>query len=369
MFSFIHISDLHIGKRINNYDLHEDQEYILNQIVTIVRDKKPDAVLIAGDVYDKTSPSEDATALLNDFIMHLHETGSEIVIISGNHDPAEKLSYLSGIVDSYGLHIIGGFSGKLEKRSIGNADIYMLPYIRVADARRFFPDKDIQSIQDAMIAVLNSSTIDEGRMNILVTHQFVANASMAGSEDMMVGGESSISSSVLSKFDYVALGHIHRAQSVDSERIRYSGSPLKYSASEKESKVVLFGRISDDKEVEIEEIKLSPLHDVMSRKGSFQEIISSENTDDYVYVILTDETDVPDASSALSAKFPRFISMSYCNSRTMAEDEGILRLESEKEQSPIEYYSELFEMITKKKMSAEQEKIIKETIDEIWGNV
>lgn len=369
MFSFIHISDLHIGKKINNYDLHEDQKYILNQIVSVVRDKKPDAVIIAGDVYDKTSPSEDATALLNDFIMHLHETGSEIVIISGNHDPAEKLSYLSGIVDSYGLHIVGGFSGKLEKRSIGNADIYMLPYIRVADARRFFPDENIQSMQDAMNTILNSSTIDEGKINILVTHQFVANAAMAGSEDMMIGGEASISSSVLSKFDYVALGHIHRAQSVDSERIRYSGSPLKYSASEKEGKVILFGKISDDKEMEIGEIKLSPLHDVVTRKGTFNEIISSENSDDYVYVILTDETDVPDASSALSAKFPRFISMSYCNSRTMAEDDGITGLGLEKEQSPIEYYSELFEMITKKKMSTEQERIIKKTIGEIWGNV
>ena len=176
-FSFIHISDLHIGKKLNGYDLHEDQKYVLEKIVDIVRKRKPDAVLIAGDVYDRTNPSEDAIALLNDFLVKLQATGSEVFVIGGNHDPGEKLSFLSNIVDGSGLHIVGKFSGKLEKRSIGNVDIYLLPYIRTCDVRRYFPDSPIESTSDALRVVLDSAPLDKDKINVLVAHQAVLDRS------------------------------------------------------------------------------------------------------------------------------------------------------------------------------------------------
>ena len=212
MFSFIHISDLHIGKKLHGYDLYEDQAYILDEIVSVIEERKPDAVLIAGDVYDRTAPSEEATSLLDGFMNRLYRTGSSIFMIAGNHDPAEKLSFLSDIVDSHGLHIAGKFNGHLEKRSLGDADIYMLPYIRLADGRRFFPDRDINSLADAVSTVIADAEIDKSRINILVAHQFVTGAAVSGSEDLMIGGEMPVPPEAFSDFDYVALGHIHRAQ-------------------------------------------------------------------------------------------------------------------------------------------------------------
>lgn len=368
MFSFIHISDIHIGKKLHGYDLYEDQAYILDEIVSIIEERKPDAVLIAGDVYDRTAPSEEATSLLDGFMNRLYRTGSSIFMIAGNHDPAEKLSFLSDIVDSHGLHIAGKFNGHLEKRSLGDADIYMLPYIRLADGRRFFPDRDINSLADAVSTVIADAEIDKSRINILVAHQFVTGAGVSGSEDLMIGGEMPVLPEVFSDFDYVALGHIHRAQSAGASNIRYSGSPLKYSASERDGKAVIYGRIGGDRNLEIEEIRLHPLHDIVIRRGDFNSIMSESSTDDFIYVVLTDETDVPDAVSALSARFPRFLAMEYDNSRTRRLEDDVIIAGYEQERSPAEYYTELFSLIARKDISDEQRKCVEDSILEIWGN-
>ena len=368
MLSFIHISDLHIGKRLSGYELHDDQEYMLRELVSIIEERKPDAVFIAGDVYDRINPAEESTALLSGFLERLQSGSSEIFVIAGNHDPEEKLSYLSNIVDKSGLHIQGRFSGVLEKRSIGNSDIYMLPYIRIADVRRYFPDNPIDSLSDAIKLVLDSVSVDKERINVLVAHQAVLGAVTGGSEDVSIGGETPIPSSVFSSFDYVALGHIHRAQPVGVKSVRYSGSMLKYSVAEREGKVVLYGKISDDGSLDIEEIKLKPLHDVVIRKGSFSEIMSGGSTDDYVHVILTDERDIPDALSSLSALFPRFLSLEYDNARTRSFSDSIVIGGDESERTPDEYFAELFEMMTRKKMSDEQKAVLDESIREIWGD-
>lgn len=368
MLSFIHISDLHIGKRLYGYDLHEDQKYMLNRIIGLVEERKPDIVLIAGDIYDRVIPSEESTALVSDLLQRLQSTGSEIFVIAGNHDPSEKLTYLSDIADKHGLHIVGNFNGKLEKRTVNNTDIYMLPYVRIADVRRYFPEDDIESLDDAVKVILNAADIDKERINVLIAHQFVMGATVSGSEDLMIGGESPLSCSIFSDFDYVALGHIHRAQNIGNANIRYSGSVLKYSVSEKGSKVALSGMISDDGNVDVEEIRLEPLHDVIIRKGSFSQIMANDSTDDYIYIILTDEIDVPDAVSALSSKFPRFLSMEYDNARTNSYLDINWLAAAEEERSPEEYFSELFESMTRKTMSDEQRNTLESVIAEIWGN-
>lgn len=368
MLSFIHLSDLHIGKKLHGYDLHEDQKYILNQILEIIENRKPDAVLIAGDVYDKTTPSEEAVALLSDFLESLQACGSEIFVISGNHDPGEKLSFLSQIVEKSGLHIEGKFNGVIPKRSVANADIYLLPYIRIADARRYFPDSVIDSTSDAISKILESVSLDPERINVLIAHQAVLGANLGGSEDTFIGGETPVPSSLFSNFDYVALGHIHRAQAVGAKNIRYAGSILKYSTSERMDKTVIYGEISDDGSLEIEEIKLKPLHNLVVKKGAFADIIGGGSSEDYIHVVLTDETDVPDAVSTLGAKFPRFLSMEYDNTRTKTSVPSLEIGCSEKERTPEEYFDELFSLMTKKKMREEQKIVIDELIKGIWGN-
>ena len=367
MLTFIHISDLHIGKKLYCYDLLDDQKYVLDKILSYIDEYKPDAVFISGDIYDRTNPSEEAIALLSEFLERLQASNSEVFVIAGNHDPGEKLSFLSSVVDKSGLHIMGKFKGKLEKRSIAGADIYMLPYIRTVDAKHYFPDSSIESLKDAMNIIFDSSPIDKSKINILLAHQAVIGAITSGSEDITIGGESPIPSSIFSDFDYVALGHIHRAQAVGKSNIRYSGSILKYSASEHEPKVAVYGRISDEGAVDIEELKLEPLHDVVIKKGTFNEIMSGKNTDDYVYVVLTDETDIPDAVSALMGRFPRFLAMEYQNTRTKNLSKSIVIGNTERERKPDEFFSELFEMMMKKKMSKEQESIIDCEIKRIWG--
>lgn len=368
MIKFIHLSDIHIGKKLYGYDLLEDQAFILSSVLEIVKDRRPDVVLLSGDVYDRTTPSEDAIALLNSFIADLHSLCSEIFVISGNHDPVEKLSYLSSVVDKMGVHIVTKATEYLEKRSVNNADIYCLPYIRSVDVKRIFPESDLSTVEDAIKEMIRNTSLDENKINILLSHQAVLGSSFSGSEDIVIGGDSPIDASVFNSFDYVALGHIHRAQSVGLSSVRYSGSPLKYSISEKEDKVVLYGEINDEKSLSIEEIKLKPLYDVVVKQGSFNEIMKDEDSENYVYVKLTDDNDIPDAVSFLRSKFPRFLSMEYVRGREEAELD--LNISNDGEDiKPLSCFTELFEMTTKKKMSKEQEEIVEGLVNEIWGAV
>lgn len=367
MFTFIHISDLHIGKRLHNYDLLPDQRYIFKQIVSIVEEKRPDALFIAGDVYDKTNPTEEAVSLLDELLEALNKTGTEIFMIPGNHDPAEKLSYLSSIVDRMGVHIAKPYSGTLEKRSLKGVDIYMLPYVNLANGKRFFPDKEISSLEDVVRETIDASKVDGGRINILLAHQFVSGATKAGSEQI-IGGELPISASILYPFNYVALGHIHRAQTLGVSTIRYSGSPLKYSAKERDSKALVYGEVSQEGEVSVSLAPLKPLRDIAILKGPFDEVMANDSPNDYVYAVLTDETDIPDASPRLASKFKYFLALDYDNSRTRGECEDYTLSDIEEEKRPHEYFSELFTMLTGRKLSEDQEAVLNEAIEEIWGN-
>lgn len=366
MFSFIHISDLHIGKKLNSYDLLEDQKYVLDQIVGFVEDLRPDAVLIAGDVFDRINPSEEATAMLGSFLEELQAGPAEVFVIAGNHDPAEKLSFLSGVVDKAGLHIVTSFHGVLEKRAVGSADIYMLPYIRTVDVRPFFPEVEVTSVGDAVRLALSTARLDRDRTNVLIAHQSVLGALNGGSEDVVIGGESPVSPSLFCDFDYVALGHIHRAQCIGLSQIRYSGSMLKYSLAEKDGKVALYGKVADDGALEVEELRLRPLHDVVTVRGLFSEVMSAESCQDYVHVILTDERDVPDAQASLARKFPLLLSMEYDNERTRASSQDLPLGPAEEEHSPQDYFKELFEMMTGHSLDDGQSAVLEDAVRQVW---
>ena len=233
---FIHLADLHIGKRVNEFSMIEDQKYILKVILNIIDDEKPDGVLIAGDVYDKSVPSAEAVQLLDDFLCRLAERKLPTYIISGNHDSAERLSFGGRLMDMSGIHLSPVYNGKVEPFTLtdeyGKVNIYMLPFIKPVNVRRFFPDSEIESYTDAIKVAVDSMNVDEKERNIIVTHQFVTGASRSESEEISVGGSDNVDASVFDAFDYVALGHIHGPQKIGRESVRYCGTPLKYSFSE-----------------------------------------------------------------------------------------------------------------------------------------
>ena len=232
---FIHLSDLHLGKRVNEYSMLEDQEYILKKIINIVDAEKPDGVIIAGDVYDKSVPAAEAVQLFDSFLVQLAKRKLEVFVISGNHDSPERIAFGSRIMDASGIHMSPVYNGKIVPFSMqdeyGTVDVYMLPFIKPAHVRRFCDD-EIATYTDAISNVISKLSINHNNRNILVTHQFVTGSSRSESEEISVGGSDNVDAYVFEPFDYVALGHIHSPQNCGSEHIRYCGTPLKYSFSE-----------------------------------------------------------------------------------------------------------------------------------------
>ena len=232
----IHLSDLHLGKRVNEFSMLEDQAYILEQILTIIDAEQPQAVLVAGDIYDKAVPSAEAVQLFDDFLCRLSWRRLQVFVISGNHDSAERIAFGGRLMDGSGIHLSPVYDGTVEPISLtdewGAVDVYLLPFVKPAHVRRFFPEASIESYTDAMAVAISAMEIKEDRRNILLTHQFVTGALRSDSEQISVGGADNVDAAVFASFDYVALGHIHRPQSIGREAVRYCGTPLKYSFSE-----------------------------------------------------------------------------------------------------------------------------------------
>ncbi|MBR4942213.1 MAG: exonuclease subunit SbcD, partial [Clostridia bacterium] len=233
---FLHISDLHLGKRVNEFSMLEEQEEILKQLLGIIDAEEPDGILIAGDVYDKSVPSAEAVQLFDNFLADLARRRKQVFVISGNHDSPERIAFGSRIMSSGGIHLSPVYSGKVKpvtmEDEFGSVNVYMLPFIKPAHVRRFFEEEDIENYTDALQVAIKAMNLDLSARNVLVAHQFVAGSSVCDSEEISVGGTDNVSSAVFSDFDYVALGHIHGPQNCGSERIRYCGTPLKYSLSE-----------------------------------------------------------------------------------------------------------------------------------------
>lgn len=328
---FLHLGDLHLGKSLHNFDLIEDQRYILDQILHIAEKESVDGVLIAGDVYDKAVPSEAATRLLDYFLIKLANQKRKVFMVSGNHDSDDRLNYGSALFASNQIFISAVFDGTLHKQNFADADteidLYMLPFVKASQVRHYFPDEKIESYEDAVRIIIRNTPIDKKNKNLLVAHQFVsgngADPALAGSESVgtqSVGMIEKIGYDCFDGFDYVALGHIHSPQRVGREEVRYSGSPLKYSLSEanNERSIPLI-TISAEEKVQIELVPLKPMRDMRHIKGTMKELLDPQNRkapEDFIYATLTDEEMVNDAMGIFQQVYPNTVRIDYDNSHT-----------------------------------------------------
>ena len=375
---FIHLSDLHLGKRVNEFSMLEDQEYILTKIINIIDDQKPDGVIIAGDVYDKSVPSAEAVELFDDFLVKLSNRNLKVFVISGNHDSAERIAFGGRLMDKSGIYMSPVYDGKIEPITVsdnfGDVNIYMLPFVKPANVRRFYPESEISSYTDAIKTIIDDKSIDDSKRNILITHQFVTGASRTESEDISVGGTDNVDASVFEKFDYVALGHIHRSQKCTSDYIRYSGTPLKYSFSEaNDKKEVVILDIKGKGTIELSFVPLVPKRDMVEIKGKYDELTlksffdSTSYIEDYMHITLTDEDDIPDVLTKLRVIYKNIMKLDYDNQRTRHSVE-INGADNVERKSPFEHFGEFYEMQNGQALSEEQSEFMTEIIEQIWGD-
>lgn len=375
---FLHLADLHLGKRYNEFSLIADQKYILDEIVGIVEAERCDGVIIAGDIYDKSVPSAEAVELFDGFLNALAERGAQVFAISGNHDSAERIAFGSRLMSLGGVHFSPVYSGAVEpvklRDKYGVVNVYMLPFIKPATVRRFFEGQTIENYNDAVKAAVNAMNVDTGERNVLVAHQFVTGASHSGSEEFVVGDLGNVDAEIFAPFDYTALGHVHGAQNVGSPAVRYSGTPLKYSLSEaKNEKSVTVVELGPKGDLAVRMVALKPLRDVVEIRGTYEELTKrsfyggTTLTGDLVHVVLTDEEEVPDALGKLRLIYPDITSLRYDNARTQ-ESSQVGQLEAVSARSPIELFSALFEAQNNKPMSPEQRELAESLIEKIWGD-
>ena len=373
---FIHLSDLHIGKRVNEFSMYEDQEYILSEIIRIIDSEKPDAVLIAGDVYDKSIPPSEAVTLFDRFLCLLSERNLQVFVISGNHDSPERLSFASRLIDKSGVHLSPVYNGHIEpfqmKDEYGEVNIYMLPFIKPANVRRFFDDREIASYTDAVNAVISEMNVNSESRNVLITHQFVTGANRTESEEISVGGADNVDVSAFDDFDYVALGHLHRPQNCLSDRVRYCGTPLKYSFSEaNDKKSVTIVELKEKGSLEVRTADLVPKHEMREIKGKYEELTAKsyyENTTyqtDYMHITLTDEEDIPDAVGKLRTIYHNLMKLDYDNKRTRSNSQ-ITGAQKVEEKTPLELFEDFYELRNNQPMSEEQREYISLLIESIW---
>ena len=371
----IHLSDLHLGKRLNEYSLIEDQAYILEECLRIVQEEKPDAVILAGDIYDKAVPPAEAVTLFDGFLVRLAESGARVFVISGNHDSPERLAFAGRLVNASGVHLAPVYDGKVEPVRLtdawGPVNFYMLPFLKPAQVRRWFPDREIGSYTDALRAAVEEMHMDRGERNVLITHQFVTGAARSESEEVSVGGADNVDAEVFDGIDYVALGHIHGPQNIGSERIRYCGTPLKYSFSEaKHVKSLTVAELREKGELRLRTVPLVPLRDLRELKGSYMELTARSfyagtATGDYLHITLTDEEDIPDAVSKLRIIYPNLMKLDYDNRRTRSG--GLTGgAENVEEKTPLELFGELYEKQNGMPLSEEQTRYTLDLIESIW---
>ncbi len=371
----MHLSDLHLGKRVNEFSMIEDQKYILDEIIKILNEEAPDAVIIAGDVYDKSVPTAEAVSLFDVFLSNLADKELSVFVISGNHDSPERIAFASDIMSKSGMYFSHVYDGNVEKVQLsdeyGLVNFYLLPFIKPVNVKRFYPDEDIDSYTDAVKTALSSAEINDGERNILITHQFVAGAGRCESEELSLGGSDAVDVSAFDNFDYVALGHIHGPQKVGRDTVRYCGTPLKYSFSEaNHKKSVTLLELGAKGNISIRCIPLVPLHDMREIRGRYEDVASKKfyegtDTGDYLHITLTDEDDIPDAIAKLRAIYPNIMRLDYDNARTRENREISIDTNIEK-RTPTELFSQFYEVRNNKPMTDEQTRYIENIIKKLW---
>ena len=340
---FLHLSDLHIGRRMNGFSLAEDQAHVLKQIIRMAQDA--DAALIAGDLYDKAQPSAEAIRMVGDFLVQLSRMGKPVFAISGNHDSPEQVAYCRELLGECGVWMAQAFDGKLEPHVLhdewGDVHVWLLPFIRPASVRPFFPEA--RTYEDAVRAALSTARLDPAARHVLVAHQYVSGAEVCESEMRLIGGVDQISLGVFEGFDYVALGHLHSPQQMANGRVCYAGSPMPYSLSEEnQRKAAILAEIGRSGEIHIEKRSFEPLRRMRTVTGRLAEVASPEqHSEDYVYAVLTDEELLLDPLGALRMTYPRLMGMRIRNSRTN-EEAAVVENDDAENLSPLEHFQTFY---------------------------
>lgn len=372
---FLHLADLHLGKRVNEFSMIEDQKYVLKQVLNIIDEHNVQSVLMAGDIYDKSVPSAEAVLLLNDFLTELSEKEIKTFVISGNHDSAERIGFGSDIMSLAGIHMAKPYTGEVEHITVedehGEITIYMLPFVKPATVKHVHKEEEINTYDEAVSVVIKNVKLDTNKRNILIAHQYVSGGDKCDSENISVGGIDEVSGEHFKKFDYVALGHLHGPQHVYSEKIRYAGTLLKYSFSEvNHNKNALIVNIGEKGNIDFEKINIKPLHDMKEIKGTYQELTAKGfyedmDTNDYFHVTLTDEEDKVNALELLRTIYPNIMRLDYDNQRTR-QNQNVMLTQSVEEKSPIDLFEEFYEMQNNVPMTEAQKNIVKELVEKVW---
>ena len=381
---FIHLSDLHLGKRVNGFSMLQDQEDILDKLLTAAEAEQPDAVLIAGDIYDKSVPSAEAVRLFDRFLTRLAELnfdgrGVAVCLISGNHDSPERLSFGGRLMERSGVYVSPVYNGTFTPVTLmdafGPVHVYLLPFVKPVHVRAALPDPgqagEIVTFTDAAAWAVSRMGIDPAARNVLLCHQFVTGAVTCDSESISVGGSDNVDVSVFQDFDYVALGHLHGPQSVGRETIRYCGSPLKYSFSEaNQTKSVTIVELAQKGSVSVRTIPLTPIHDLRELRGTYQELTLRDNyegtaTEDYLRITLSDENDVPNAMEKLRVIYPNLMELRYDNRRTRSQA-TLKAMEQIELASPMSLFQQFYQMQNNQPMSEEQTAFVQKIMEEIW---
>ena len=373
---FLHLSDLHIGKRVHNFSMLEDQKYILDQILGIADEENVTGVIIAGDVYDKPVPSAEAVSLFDEFLVQLAERELDVFVISGNHDSPERIAFGEKLMRHQKVYLSPVYNGKIEpiclNDEFGTVKVFLLPFIKPVHVRHFL-EEEVSDYTEALACAISLMDISQDERNVLVCHQFVTGAGRSESEEISVGGLDNVDATVFEPFDYVALGHIHGPQNIGSERIRYCGTPLKYSFSEAEhKKSVTIVELGQKGDLSIRLRELNPMRDLIKIKGLFDEVTDKSfykdlDTESYVQITLLDEDDIPNAFGKLATIYPNLMLMRYENRRTM-DGADILSDGNEINMAPDVLFSQFYETMNNQPMTKEQEAYMLDLIEKIWGD-
>lgn len=372
---YFHISDLHIGKKVNEYSMIEDQEYILKEVIRAIDKELPDGIILAGDLYDKSVPSAEAVVLFDSFLVELTKRKINIYAISGNHDSAERVSFGRNLFQENQLYVSPVYSKGMKpivkEDEYGSYNVYLLPFIKPTHVRQQL-EVEVSSYSEALAYAVEDLNVDATQRNILVTHQFVTGGERSDSEDLSIGGSDNVDATVFRNFDYVALGHLHRPQNVGSEKIRYCGSPLKYSFSEcNHKKTITVLELKEKGFLEIRELPLVPLRDVVEYKETYVTFISEEfrkriNTNDYVHLTLIDENEKENVMNELRLLYPNVMKVDYDNTRTRSST-SLERISALEQQTPYELLNLFYESQNGSRLNEQQAGYVEKLIEEIWG--
>lgn len=367
----MHLADLHLGKRVNGFSMLEDQQYILQQVLQLADEHRPDGMLLAGDIYDRSIPSEEAVQLLDEFLYAMSKRGIQVYMISGNHDSEERVAFGGRLMEAQGIHVSPVYSGTiqpvLQKDAYGTVAFWLIPFLKPVHVKRYYPDVDSNDYTGAMQMVIDNLEMDPSMRHVALVHQFLTGASTCDSEEQSVGGLDQIAAEVFAPFDYVALGHLHGPQAILRPTVRYAGSPLKYSFSEvNQKKSVTLITLGEKGDVDIALLPLTPRREMLRKTGFFAELTAIGMQEDaYCELTLLDEDDVPDAMNRLRVYYPNAMLLRYDNTRTRTQT-AFLDAEDVDHKTPLELFDELYDKQNGQHLNDEQKEYLTELIQQIW---